>query len=102
METRFFWYCEDTLGAVITVSGQTVTIQNFVPENNVCTPFGKVSSVPYRVWQNFLISRCPPPTQSGINELLTELGLETYSVEGILRKTHGVIAGDNCRLVPEA
>lgn len=49
-------------------------------------------TIPYVLQK--LESRCPPRTRPDIDEILEYLGVSSYSVLDIVRKTHARMAGD--------
>ena len=96
---RLKYYCENELCTVIDVDerNQMIYVKNFV-RDYMYRAFGRKENPDYRDYQEFLESRCFPPTRDKMKLMLRELNLPFYDPFLIIQKTQGRMAEDDFRI----
>ena len=86
----------EQLCTVIDVDDRTrqVRIKNFVTDP-LFRAFGRTAEPTYEEYEEFLESRCFPPTRDKMKIILKELNLPFYDPFMIIQKTQGRMAEDN-------
>lgn len=86
------WYDQILVSVSVDQLTKKITLSNGLP-NHFMYPF-KMPHVTLTHVMSFLESRCFPKSRANCDELLTALGLQTYDVIAITKKTHGLMMDD--------
>lgn len=99
---RLYYMHQHNICTVIDVDflHKKVRIQNRTG-NILHRAFGVVEQPTWQDFEEFLSSRCFPPTRGQMKETLRELGLDSYDTLQIIEKTRGRTAEDNMWIRPE-
>lgn len=92
---RLYYYHQDKLCTIIDVDekGKQVAIENFT-NDLLHRAFGCNQTPTYEDYEEFLQSRCFPPTRDKLKLVLRELELPFYDPLAIVEKTQGRMAED--------
>ena len=91
--TDFYILNNDKKVMKVTMHGNTATIEHY--EESVLYPFYGRNSVTIEEVITFLESRCFDKNRRDKDDLLSYLGLASYDVWEIVRKTNGKMAHDH-------
>lgn len=93
---RLRYMYKDRLCTVIDVDDikQQVKIKNFVP-NIMFRAFGKIDNPDYKMYEEFIESRCFPRTRDKMKLILEDMNLPFYDSFLIIEKTNGRMAEDD-------
>lgn len=96
LPVRLKYMYGEQLCTVIDVDDRTrqVRIKNFVTDP-LFRAFGRTAEPTYEEYEEFLESRCFPPTRDKMKIILKELNLPFYDPFMIIQKTQGRMAEDN-------
>lgn len=93
---RLKYMYKDRLCTVIDVDDikQQVKIKNYV-SNIMFRAFGKIDNPDYKMYEEFIESRCFPKTRDKMKLILEDMNLPFYDLFLIIEKTNGRMAEDD-------
>ena len=96
-QLRFQYMHKDTVSADVVVDrrNHSITCVNYTDDITL-RPFGINANPSMADVGEFLESRCFPRERRNCGQLLADLGLDSYTTLGIVRKTHGRQLEDYC------
>ena len=93
-EIVLYYMTMDKVSTKIVVQGKKVFFENYT-DDFIDRAFGNYESpVSLKRFEELLEERCFPRTRGNAKEVLKSLGLDTYNVYEIVKRTHGAMFDD--------